>query len=80
MVVKTIVVRGRVIRFEEGKEAEVFTLVIKGTMEEQWFNNSTSGKSYIEISDRELADILSGEVLDNKIEKEEFHKPDLFRF
>jgi len=71
---------GRVIRFEEGKEAEVFTLVIKGTMEEQWFNNSTSGKSYIEISDRELADILSGEVLDNKIEKEEFHKPDLFRF
>ena len=31
LVVKTIVVRGRVIRYEEGKEAEIFTLVIKGT-------------------------------------------------
>ena len=28
---KIIVVRGRIIRYEEGKEAEIFTLVIKGT-------------------------------------------------
>lgn len=49
---------GRVIRYEEGKEAEIFTLVIKGTNEESWFNTSSAGKSYIEISLEELDDIL----------------------
>lgn len=51
---------GRVIRFEEDKEAEVFTLIIKGTMEEHWFNTSTSGKEYIEITESELDEILKG--------------------
>ena len=51
---------GRVIRYEEGKEAEIFTLVIKGTNEEGWYNTSSAGKNYIEISVSELDDILSG--------------------
>lgn len=55
---KTIVVRGRVIRYEEGKEAEIFTLVLKGTVEEYWFKNSSLGKSYIEINENELDLIL----------------------
>jgi len=49
---------GRIIRYEEGKEAEIFTLILAGTNEEYWFNNSTAGKSYIEISEKELDDIL----------------------
>lgn len=53
-------VRGRIIRYEEGKEAEIFTLVIKGTNEEAWYSTSTAGKNYIEISLSELDDILAG--------------------
>jgi superfamily II DNA or RNA helicase len=51
---------GRVIRYLEGKEAEIFTLVIKGTNEENWFNNSTQDKEYIEITEQELDEILAG--------------------
>jgi superfamily II DNA or RNA helicase len=60
---------GRVIRYEEGKEAEVFTLVIKGTMEEGWYNNSTAGKSYIEITESELDEILLGKESENIIQE-----------
>ena len=56
---------GRCIRFEEGKEAEIFTLVIKGTMEEGWFATSTAGKNYIEITEDELDDILRGKESEN---------------
>jgi len=56
---------GRIIRYEDGKSAELFTLVIKGTMEEGWYNTSTSGKSYIEITEDELDEILMGHKTDN---------------
>lgn len=55
----------RVIRYEEGKEAEIFTLVIAGTNEEAWYNTSTAGKNYIEISEDELDEILSGNKINN---------------
>ncbi len=57
---------GRVIRYEEGKEAEIFTLVIAGTNEENWYNSSTIGKSYIEITENELDDVLNNIDIDNK--------------
>jgi superfamily II DNA or RNA helicase len=60
---------GRVIRYEEGKEAEIFTLVIKGTNEESWYNNSTAGKSYIEITESELDEILLGKESENIIQE-----------
>ena len=53
------------IRFEENKEAEIFTLVIKGTVEEAWYNTSTNGKNYIEITEEELDIILAGGELEN---------------
>lgn len=70
---------GRVIRYEEGKNAEIFTLVIKGTMEEGWYNTSTAGKNYIEISESELDDILNGREVD-AIEREAKEVPLMFRF
>ena len=79
LVVKTIVVRGRVIRYEEGKNAEIFTLVLKGTMEENWFQTSSSGKSYIEITEDELNDILDNKKSEN-IVKEAKEMDQLFRF
>lgn len=62
---------GRVIRYEEGKEAEIFTLVIKGTNEESWFNTSSAGKNYIEISLEELDDILYNKDSSTKYEEKE---------
>lgn len=70
---------GRVIRYEEGKEAEIFTLVIKGTMEEGWYNNSTAGKNYIEITESELDEILLGKESEN-IEKVGKEVGMMFRF
>ena len=52
---------GRVIRYAPGKEAEIFTLVIKGTMEESWHSKSTKSNSYITISEENLMKILKGE-------------------
>ena len=60
---------GRVIRYEENKEALVFTLVIKGTMEEGWYNTSTAGKNYIEITESELDEILLGKESENMIQE-----------
>ena len=70
---------GRVIRFEEGKEAEIFTLVIAGTNEEAWFNTSSAGKSFIEITELELEEVLAGREIDS-IEKEAVESDLLFRF
>lgn len=60
---------GRVIRYVEGKKAEIFTLVIKGTMEENWFSTSTAGKEYVEITEQELDEILAGEKSENLIQE-----------
>ena len=79
MVVKTIVVRGRIIRFKEGKEAEIFTLVVKGTMEEARFEHATNGNNYIEITESELDEILSGNESEN-LEQEAHEVDQLFRF
>lgn len=60
---------GRVIRYEPNKSAEIFTLVIKGTMEEGWYNTSTAGKNYIEITESELDEILSGKESENLVQE-----------
>lgn len=60
---------GRVIRKEEGKIAEIFTLVIRGTMEENWYSTSNVGKEYIEITERELDDILGGKTSENLVQE-----------
>ena len=70
---------GRIIRYEEGKEAEIFTLVIKGTNEEGWYTTSTAGKNYIEITEEELDDILLGKESEN-IEQIGKEVGQMFRF
>ena len=57
---------GRVVRFEPGKKAEIFTLVLKGTVEDKWYNKSMEGLSYIEINEQELDSILNNKALVNK--------------
>lgn len=60
---------GRINRFEDGKTGEVFTLVIKGTIEENWFNNSSIGRSFIEIGEEELDDVLLLGKSDNIVQE-----------
>lgn len=55
---------GRVIRFAPDKKAELFTLVIKGTMEEQWFTKSTGKMSFTTINEDQLKRVLNNESLD----------------
>ena len=54
---------GRVIRLEgSDKIAEVFTFVIKGTMEESWFSKSTGNDAHIIIDEENLLRFLKGEL------------------
>jgi superfamily II DNA or RNA helicase len=50
---------GRVIRAFEGKKAEVFNLVLKGTVEETWFANSNTNANYITIDEENLINVLN---------------------
>ena len=61
---------GRVIRQKEGQVAEVFTLVLKGTVEEEWFRKSTSTGRYIPISEENLIDVLQGRPFNPKKKKQ----------
>lgn len=52
---------GRVIRFAPNKTAEIFTLILRGTVEEEWFNKSSEGKKYITIDEEQLLHVLKKE-------------------
>ena len=54
--------RGRTVRKEENKIAEVFYLVIKDTVEEKWVkNNHKTDKNFITIDEHGLEQVLRGE-------------------
>lgn len=68
---------GRTIRFEEGKTAELFTLIIKGTQEWKWFQNSNTTKTIV-INESQLNDILVGKSIETREREIEFDTQ--FRF
>ena len=70
---------GRCIRQEEGKQAEIFTLVIKGTVEEQWYKKAAEDLNYIEINEEELEQVLSTREVDKKEQKQDKVFNDLLR-
>lgn len=67
--IKAIQKLGRIIRFEEGKEAEMFNIVINNTAEVTWFKNSHKNSNYITIDEQNLKKVL------NKEEYSEYTKP-----
>lgn len=68
---------GRALRKEGDKVSEVFNLVIKGTSEEAWYQNSTKGLDFITIDEAQLLDILDyKEIEDTGHEEKQF----MFRF
>lgn len=56
---------GRAIRFEPDKTAEIFTIVLRGTQEVNWFKNSSTSK-YIVINEKQLDRVLRGESLETR--------------
>ena len=56
---------GRAIRYEEGKVSEIFTLVLRGTQEVNWFNNSNTSK-VITINEEQLERVLNGESIETR--------------
>ena len=55
--------RGRTVRKENDKIAEVFYIVIKDTVEEKWVkNNHKTDKNYITIDEKGLEQVLNGET------------------
>ena len=56
---------GRGVRFEEGKISEIFTIVLRGTQEVNWFNNSTTSK-VITINESQLDRVLNGELIETR--------------
>ena len=57
---------GRGLRYVDDKVTEVFTLVIKGTVEELWFNKAHVGISYITINEEQLKKVLAGESIETR--------------
>lgn len=56
---------GRTIRFEEGKVAEIFNLVLKGTQDYKWFQNSATS-NYIVINEEQLDKVLNYENIETR--------------
>ena len=52
--------KGRVIRKENNKQAEIFNIVINNTVETKWFDNSHKNQTYITIDEDGLNDVLQG--------------------
>lgn len=61
--------RGRVIRAEAGKHAEIFNLVINNSVELEWFKKAHQGDSYKIIDEHGLDQVLRHE------EPDEYKKP-----
>lgn len=59
--IKAVQRLGRTIRFEEGKVAEIFNIVINQTVETKWFQSSHAKQPYITIDEEGLEAVLRGE-------------------
>lgn len=60
---------GRAIRQEEGKIAEIFTLVIGKSIEENWYSNANVNQQYITINENQLDIILNGGEVSTKTKR-----------
>lgn len=58
--IKAIQRRGRCIRFEKDKVAEIFNLVIDSTVEMEWFKKGHPNGDYTTIDEQGLKDVLAG--------------------
>lgn len=67
--IKAVQRRGRAIRFEQDKVAEVFNIIINNTAENEWFVKAHQGEQYVTIDEANLDKVLNNESF------EEYKKP-----
>ena len=61
---------GRLIRVNDPNEVkENFTLVLRGTQDEKWAQNSLSGRDFIIIDEQGLKNMLEGKEFVQKIDR-----------
>ena len=60
---------GRIIRFSPNKEAELFTLVLNNTVDDEWFKRSNTNTDYIVINETELMNVLNNKPYSELKEK-----------
>lgn len=66
---KAVQRRGRAIRFENGKQAEIFNIIINNSVENEWFLKSHEKEKFVTIDEANLDKVLAGE------EYQEYRKP-----
>lgn len=66
---KAVQRKGRVIRLEPGKQAEIFNIIINNTAETKWFANAHEKSKFVTIDESNLDKVLAGE------EYETYKKP-----
>lgn len=54
---------GRGIRFEQGKNTEVFVITLQNTQDQKWFHNASLGMDYVEINESDLDIVLKHEKI-----------------
>jgi ERCC4-related helicase len=69
---------GRICRFAPNKVAEMFTLVLKGTQEVKWFNNSNTTECIVLDTEEKLKKVLNHEEIESR--EREFSENLQFRF
>jgi superfamily II DNA or RNA helicase len=66
---KSVQRRGRVVRKEGDKIAEIFNLVIDQTVETKWFSNSHQTTEYVTIDEKGLDNVLDGKEPEPYVKK-----------
>ena len=61
---------GRVIRFSPNKEAEMFILVLRGTVDEEWARRSNTNPDIIVLDEVQLMNLLQGRPVEEKKQKQ----------
>lgn len=69
--------KGRAIRLEGDKTSEIFHLVLRGTVEEEWFRKASKDADIITIDEEQLKIVLNNGEIEEKHHKENKF---LFRF
>lgn len=69
--------KGRAVRLEGDKTSEIFHLVLRGTVEEEWFRKASKNADIITIDEEQLKIVLNNGEIENKVHKENKY---LFRF
>ena len=64
--ITTVQQSGRICRFEPGKTAEMFTLVIAGTQELKWFANSNTSDYIVIDTEDKLKKVLNHEEIESR--------------